>query len=604
MLRPVPARWFETYVPRDEAVRAVNALSGTGAVELELDPRDQHHLDTEKVQRCIAAFDAMAQHYRDHLPSAELCPLTAIANPERTAEDACRQIREWSNRLRPLLRQQERLARDCAELRALARLVQSLGSVPGLERLATPTSLLYKAAFQCPSQALPVTKLSEAVMRVAPERDFVVLAARPEQAPALEATLRGAGCRRLNVPPVLGPDASRHAAQITARLGTCRLALREVQERIQLLKEDEGILLAQADVSVLKWYVQEGAALSEGPGLCHLTGWTRAREPGVLQQVLNRAGLHAAVRFVSPPLVGAAPVSLPHPRWVQPFQMFVDMTGTPGVANIDPSAILALVVPVLFGYMFPDIGHGVLLAAAGLLLSRWQPDLLFLVPCGISSSAFGMLFGEVFGLDGLVPALWLHPLDHPMPILLVPLVLGAVLIVLSMGLAGIEAQWNDRLGRWMATDASLLALYLAALAGLMAPRAWAAVPATLIWYFAGTLAFTHQRWWEALPGALGSLLLNVFELLVNTLSFVRVGAFALAHAALSQVVWLLAAEVEQGFWYWSVLVTGNAFIMVIEGLVVFVQTTRLVTFEFFLRFLMAEGRLLKPLVRPMQLRRS
>jgi V/A-type H+-transporting ATPase subunit I len=47
-----------------------------------------------------------------------------------------------------------------------------------------------------------------------------------------------------------------------------------------------------------------------------------------------------------------------------------------------------------------------------------------------------------------------------------------------------------------------------------------------------------------------------------------------------------------------VLALGNAIAIVLEGLVVGIQTTRLVLFEFFARFLRAEGRVFVPLVPP------
>jgi len=47
-----------------------------------------------------------------------------------------------------------------------------------------------------------------------------------------------------------------------------------------------------------------------------------------------------------------------------------------------------------------------------------------------------------------------------------------------------------------------------------------------------------------------------------------------------------------------VLVLGNAVVIVLEGLVVSIQTTRLVLFEFFTRFLIAEGRVFRPLPPP------
>jgi hypothetical protein len=76
----------------------------------------------------------------------------------------------------------------------------------------------------------------------------------------------------------------------------------------------------------------------------------------------------------------------------------------------------------------------------------------------------------------------------------------------------------------------------------------------------------------------------------NTLSFARVGAFALAHAGLSSAVVALAHAAGGTFGFILVLVIGNVVILALEGLVVSVQTTRLVLFEFFARFFQAEGR--------------
>lgn len=48
----------------------------------------------------------------------------------------------------------------------------------------------------------------------------------------------------------------------------------------------------------------------------------------------------------------------------------------------------------------------------------------------------------------------------------------------------------------------------------------------------------------------------------------------------------------------AVVATGHGILIVIEGLVVFVQTTRLILFEFFTRFLRADGRLFRPFNAP------
>ena len=90
----------------------------------------------------------------------------------------------------------------------------------------------------------------------------------------------------------------------------------------------------------------------------------------------------------------------------------------------------------------------------------------------------------------------------------------------------------------------------------------------------------------------------LLQLFVNTISFVRVGAFALAHTGLSAAVFGLAGVTRTTIGWVIVLVLGNALIICLEGLVVSIQTTRLVLFEFFIRFLRASGRRFRPLPAP------
>ena len=100
-----------------------------------------------------------------------------------------------------------------------------------------------------------------------------------------------------------------------------------------------------------------------------------------------------------------------------------------------------------------------------------------------------------------------------------------------------------------------------------------------------------------MPRILGEMLELIMQLAINTLSFARTGAFALAHAGLSVAVVELA-KVAGDIGYWPMLVLGNGFVIALEGLVVSIQTTRLILFEFFIRFLRASGREFRPLRPP------
>jgi V/A-type H+-transporting ATPase subunit I len=77
-----------------------------------------------------------------------------------------------------------------------------------------------------------------------------------------------------------------------------------------------------------------------------------------------------------------------------------------------------------------------------------------------------------------------------------------------------------------------------------------------------------------------------------------VGAFALAHAGLSSAVSALMGEAESLLLRGIILVLGNVLIVVLEVMVVSIQTTRLVLFEFFARFLTGAGRPFRPLAPP------
>ena len=90
---------------------------------------------------------------------------------------------------------------------------------------------------------------------------------------------------------------------------------------------------------------------------------------------------------------------------------------------------------------------------------------------------------------------------------------------------------------------------------------------------------------------------ELFEMLLsyfsNTLSFVRIGAFAVSHAAMMEVV-LMLAGVESGNTNWVVVVLGNLFVCLMEGLVVGIQVLRLEYYEMFSRFYKGSGRKFEP----------
>jgi V/A-type H+-transporting ATPase subunit I len=87
---------------------------------------------------------------------------------------------------------------------------------------------------------------------------------------------------------------------------------------------------------------------------------------------------------------------------------------------------------------------------------------------------------------------------------------------------------------------------------------------------------------------------SVISLLSNTLSFVRVGAFAVAHGGLSLAIFSLAGE-EPGLGFWITILLGNIFIIGFEGLIVGIQTMRLHYYEILGKFFHGGGMRFEPL---------
>jgi V/A-type H+-transporting ATPase subunit I len=245
--------------------------------------------------------------------------------------------------------------------------------------------------------------------------------------------------------------------------------------------------------------------------------------------------------------------------------------------------------------MFGDVGQGAVLALGGFALRRRFAVARLFVAGGISAMVFGTLFGSVFSMHVFAP-LWVDPLEAPLAVLVVPLYGGAALLLVGLALSALEAFWRNELPRWLATDAAIAVAYVALFASFVAPDALAVGGAAAAWYCLG-----HGATFRSLRAALaaaGGLVERLFQLAINTLSFARVGAFALAHAGLSSAIAVLMSASASPFVSTLVFVVGNAVVIVLEALVVSVQTTRLVLFEFFTRFLVAEGRRFRPLPPP------
>ena len=322
---------------------------------------------------------------------------------------------------------------------------------------------------------------------------------------------------------------------------------------------------------------------------------------------------------------GEPPTKLENPKLFKPFEMFVGMYGLPAHNEMDPTLFVGLTYSFIFGVLFGDVGQGLLLVIVGALVYHFKKSPLagIIATAGVFSTIFGFMFGSVFGFEDVIQPLWLRPIDHmtTLPfvgklntVFIVSIAFGMGLIVIAMVLHIINAfREHDTQSTWFDPNGvaglvfygSVAAVVILFMSGRPTPAGIVlavmfGVPLLLILFkepLTNRLKKKKEKMKEGKVMFFVEGFFELFEMLLsyfsNTLSFVRIGAFAVSHAAMMEVV-LMLAGVESGNTNWVVVVLGNLFVCLMEGLVVGIQVRRLEYYEMFSRFYKGSGRKFEP----------
>ena len=424
-------------------------------------------------------------------------------------------------------------------------------------------------------------------------------------------------------------------------------AIRAAEAKKEELRARREALLSGEKASLEEAY----RALSEEDTLCRirrlaayvedecflLTGWMTQKDAAKLRTscrgdkavILNEESAREAKKAGKKP-----PTLLKNNFLFRHFEMFVKMYGMPTAGEIDPTPFVAITYAFLFGMMFGDLGQGLLLTVGGWIVYRWKKaDLAAILSvCGLFSMFFGWMYGSFFGFeDTIVKTHWLSPSRSGdiMHLLLISVGLGAAIIMMSMLIHIINAVRAHRRGELLFDTNGVAGLIFYGMSVLLAAPPVAGmfgIPMGKLLRIDGTVIAVIAvlcilsvwfreplgRWLQkekdgeekSSPGMF--LLESFFELfeimlsyVTNSVSFVRVGAFALSHAGMMSVVHMLAG-VKEGHLTGSpvtaaiVMVLGNLLVMGIEGLVVGIQVLRLEFYEIFSRFYSGDGEEFKP----------
>jgi len=315
------------------------------------------------------------------------------------------------------------------------------------------------------------------------------------------------------------------------------------------------------------------------------------------------------------------PVQIQHGLFFKPFELLVNSYGVPRYGTIDPTIFVAFSFLLMFGAMFGDIGHGLVFILTGILLliskrAKVKQVSALALYCGISSSIFGILYGSFFGYEEIFPALWIKPMLNVLEAFKISITFGMALITVGIILNIINALRDKDYLKVVFDKAGLITgiIYLAGIAwvskffvssGKISPVYAIVIAGCFLMLFCKPfveLLVEHKKKKEGLFVSFMESIVDILEIvmgyLANTVSFIRVAAFALAHAGLFLAIFELSRVLRQvagGTLSLAVIILGNILIILLEGLVVGIQALRLNYYEFFSKFFVTGKQAYQPL---------
>lgn|GEM_PF-3099589 len=321
----------------------------------------------------------------------------------------------------------------------------------------------------------------------------------------------------------------------------------------------------------------------------------------------------------------------PVPRLFEAFKSLTFSFGYPKSDEINPVFIVALTFPFLFGIMFADVGQGLLLFVAGLVLSYFRRitnteevgDIIryllmgsgLIILCGISSMIFGFFFGNFFGPTGILHPTSLatigpfeiggfDPIFDPVKMLRLSIFIGVGVLSLSLILRIINKIRNNQS---IQTLVSVCWLWLL-LGGFAMWVYWGGISNLAKWFGEGLFMFLALVILPLMIMTIASSLIKgvmegiqfsistLIESLDHTISFGRLAALALTHGALNYMFLILGGAPHSFTWVTILMITvGTILALTIEALIIFVHTLRLHWVEWLPGFYSGKGIPFKPI---------
>lgn len=457
------------------------------------------------------------------------------------------------------------------------------------------------------------------------EKEEVYLAVYPQEIEEdTDKVLKSLNFHDIQIPQEITGNPGQAIAVIDETMGNLEAETVKLKSELEGLREEyeEELIKAYNMLLVQKQIERIKRKMAVTDNFFFLTGWVPRKDKEQVLESLEKSDERVAVVWSRDNRAQALmrpPTKLSNNWLIRPFENLVKMYGVPSYDELDPTTFLGITYMLLFGAMFGDVGQGAVLFLAGLYLALKVEKLKsygsILTRIGGSSIVFGFMYGSIFGFEHVLPALFVRPIENINFVLASSVVLGVVLLTISFmyNIVNAVKQRNMKDGLFGRNGVAGLIFYAVLLimiyqvfasADILNVTAGAAMAIVLIALMvlreplSNIIMKKRPLYHESPSQYYIESGFDIFETLMsmasNTISFIRVGAFALNHAGLFMAFLTMASLMGNPAGSALMIVLGNLIIIGLEGLIVFIQGLRLEYYELFSKYFKGEGREFDP----------
>lgn len=393
--------------------------------------------------------------------------------------------------------------------------------------------------------------------------------------------------------------------------------LEDIDSKIKQIKTSNKEVVDNLSNS-LEYYEKSDELVSKmarGNKYLYLTGWVPDSKINDFKELSEK---HSDTTVtVKDETNQAPPTKLKNNKLFRPFEFLVNMYGAPNYNELDPTPFFALSYMLLYGMMFGDLGQGLVFVLLSFLVDKKNKTFGALIRrIGFSACFFGLMYGSVFGIETLIPALLIKPFDNIMKVLIASVAfgIGLLLIAYCLGIYNkLVKQKNIEegifgkegfAGLMMMTSFVILILNIVNINVIPKNVGVVMLIASIVMIiFSKPIAAKIEKRDEVYEStafdyyvessfSIIEALLSVFS---NLVSFTRVGAFAINHVGLYMAFEVMSKIAGGGIKGIIILILGNILIIGLEGMIVFIQGLRLEFYEMFSKYYQGNGRKFRPI---------